>query len=66
MASSAVSLLRTEIFLAYAANWANPILGDVFKSCSRLYAIVGIAYFWVIHITAGLADVLFHKLNCFV
>ena len=59
-------LLYREVVLAYSADGANPVLGNVFKGCAWSDTAIRIANFWVIHVTAGLADVLFHKLNCFV
>ena len=56
-------LFRTEIVLAHATEGAHPILGKVLKRCSGLDAAVGVAYFWVIDITASVAYILFHFLR---
>ena len=55
-------LLDGEIVFAYAADGAYPIFGNVFKGCAGGDAAIGVAYFGVIHITAGFANVLLHKL----
>jgi hypothetical protein len=59
-------LLYREVILAYSADGAYPIFRDVFKGCAWGDAAIRIANFWVIHVTTGFANVLFHKLNCFV
>jgi hypothetical protein len=55
-------LLGREVIFAYAADGANPIFWNVFKSGAGLDTAVWVAYFGVINITASVANVLFHKL----
>ena len=50
-----------KFVLAYATEGAYPILGQVFKSGSRLDAVVGIAYGGVVLVPAHVTYVLFHK-----
>lgn len=45
---------------ACAADGANPIFGDVFKSGAGSDAAIGIAYFGVINPLAGNANIFFH------
>ena len=56
-------LLYREVVLANAADGANPVFGNVFKSCAGSDAAIGVSYFRVIHITTSVANVLFHNLN---
>ena len=53
-------LFSAEVILAYAAEWANPIFRNIFPCCARLDAIIRIAYFRVINITANIAYILIH------
>ena len=53
-----------EAVLANAAKRARPAVGKGFKRCARSDAAVGIAFCWVIDVTADIAYVLFH--NCVV
>ena len=46
--------------LAYAADRAYPILGEVFESCSRGDSVVGISDCRIILIATCTADVLIH------
>ena len=50
-----------EILFADAADGAAPVVGKVFESGARGYAVIGIALGGVIHVTADFANVLFHK-----
>ena len=49
-----------EIFFSYPADWAYPIIRNVFESRSGLYSTVGIAFGRIIYVSANLAFVLFH------
>lgn len=49
-----------EFVLTNSAERANPIFWKVLKCCSGLYAVIRIAYFGVIYITASVTNVLFH------
>ena len=60
-----VNLCFAEFILANAAERANPILWQVFKSCSGGNTILRVTYFRVILITTDITNVLFHVLNCF-
>ena len=53
--------LYGEVVLAYAADGAYPVFGDVFKGSAGGDAAVGVAYFGVINVTTGVANVLFHN-----
>lgn len=57
-----ICLLFREILLAYSAERAHPIFWQVFKSCSWINTILWVTYFWVVNITADIANVLFHNL----
>ena len=50
-----------EVLLAYSAQRANPIFRNIFPCCARLNAVVRIAYFRVIYITADSAYILIHN-----
>ena len=54
---------RREVALAYTAEGAYPILGNVFKGCACSDAAIRIAYFGVVHITAYVAHILFHRIT---
>lgn len=56
-----VVFLHREFIFADSAERANPIFRKVLKCCSGLYAVVRIAYFRVIYITASVTNVLFHN-----
>ena len=49
-----------ELILAYAAEGAYPIFRQIFEGGSGLDAIVGIAKFGIINISANIAYILFH------
>ncbi len=49
-----------EAVLANAAKRAGPAVGDGFKGSAGSDAAIGIAFFWVIDVTADVANVLFH------
>ena len=52
--------------LAYATKWTDPIIREVFESCSRGDSVVGISDCRVILITACTADVLIQTQISFV
>ncbi len=58
-----IVFFRREIVLTYSTERANPIFWKVLKCCSGLYAVVRIAYFRVIYITASVTNILFHNSN---
>ena len=49
-----------EVFLAYAAEGAYPVGGQVFEGGAGGYAIVGVALGGIILVVADVANVLFH------
>ena len=49
-----------EIVLAYAAEGAYPVGGDVLESSAGGNAAVGVAFGRVVDVTADVANVLFH------
>ena len=50
-----------EIFLAYSAQGAHPVFGNIGPCSAGSHAIVGVANFGVIYITAYYAYVFFHN-----
>lgn len=50
-----------EFVLTYSAERANPVFRNVLKCRSGLYAVIRVAYFGVIYITASVTNVLFHN-----
>ena len=56
-----LSVYGAKVFLAYTAEGATPIVRDVFKCCSRLNAVLRIAYGWVIDPSAYITYILFHS-----
>ena len=57
---SRLVFVDAEVFLAYAANGANPIFGNVFESGAGSNAGIGITFGGIVNITTGVTDVLFH------
>jgi hypothetical protein len=57
-------LLGLEAIFAYTTDGANPIIGDILKCCSWSDSAIGIAFCWVINITANFTYVL-HNSFCF-
>lgn len=57
---SRLVFVNAEVFLAYAANGANPIFGNVFESGAGSNAGIGITFSGIVNITTGVTDVLFH------
>lgn len=55
---------QVEIFFAYAAFGAFPVVGDVFKLCSGGDAVFRIAEFFIVNPAAGAAHILRHL--CFL
>lgn len=51
-----------EVFRAYATLGANPILGQIFESCSRCHTVIRITNFRIIDPTTHVAYILFHNL----
>jgi len=49
-----------EAVLADAAKRAFPAVGNGFKRSAGSDAAIGIAFFWVVDVTADVANVLFH------
>ena len=60
-----ILIFRAEVFLAYAADGAYPVLGEVFESGAGSYAVIGVAELWIIDVTAGVANILFHSVEVF-
>ena len=52
---------RFKYLFALLAQRTYPIFGEVFECSSGSYAVIGIAYGWVIDITTYFAFVLFHS-----
>lgn len=52
---------RTEIFLAYRAERANPVGGNVLKGRAGGNTIVGISLCGVVNVAANVANILFHN-----
>ncbi len=42
---------------------ANPVVGNVFESCSWCYTAFRIAYFWVVHPATYITYILFHNVS---
>lgn len=55
------NLLSFKHILAYTAYGAGPVIGDLFKRCSRSNSRIRISCFWIINITANGAYVLLHR-----
>ena len=53
-------ILFLKIFLAYAAKRTFPIIGKICEKGAGLDAVIRIAGFGIIHITANAAYILFH------
>src|SRR5574344_3109261 len=59
-------LYRAEIFLAYSAKRANPIIWDVFECCTWSDAALWITYFWIINPTTHVANIFLHNVPFFL
>lgn len=57
------SVLLLEHILAYAAQGADVVVGEVFKLCARGDAVFGFALFGIVDIVADGADVFVHSLR---
>ena len=55
-----------ETVLADAAKRAFPAVRNGLKRGARSDAAVGIAFFWVVNVTADVANILFHSCQCLV
>ena len=53
-------LLLGELVLAYAAQGADPILGEVFELGAGGNAVIGVAHLGVIALAANVAHIHFH------
>ncbi len=53
-------LLFREILFPRAAKRTNPIFGQVVEGSSGIDSVVGVSFFRVVHITAYVANILFH------
>jgi hypothetical protein len=62
----ALPLYRAEIFLAYSAKRANPIIWDVFECCTWSDAALWITYFWIINPTTHVANIFLHNVPFFL
>jgi hypothetical protein len=56
-----VSIFGRKFVFSYAALRAYPVVGQIFKGSSGGNTVVGIADRRVVHITACIADILFHR-----
>jgi hypothetical protein len=54
-------LCGLEIFLAYTADRALPILRDILESCAGCNSAIGITDFGVIFVAAKFANILLHS-----
>lgn len=60
---SNLSVHGAELVFAYSAQRANPVVGNVFESCSWCYTAFRIAYFWVVHPATYITYILFHNVS---
>lgn len=51
----------TEVFLGHTTNGANPIIGNILKSCSGFNSAIRIAYLRIIYPATYVTNVLFHN-----
>ena len=58
-------LFRREVALTYTTNGAYPVFGNVFEGGAGLDTAIGIAGFRIIDVTTDVANILFHRSNCF-
>ncbi len=58
-------LNRFKHFFTFLAKRAYPIFGQIFESRSGFNAVIGIAYFGIVYISAYFAFVLFHNFRIF-
>lgn len=55
-----LSLFRRKLILGCAANWTDPIFGQLFKSDACLNSRLGVTHFRIINITANTAYIPSH------
>lgn len=55
-----------EYFLTHSAEGANPIFGEVFKTCAGGDASFGVTNFGVVNVVTNGAKILFHSSNILV
>lgn len=55
-----------EVILANSADGAHPIIGEFLKGSTGLDAVIGIAYFGVVHVAAYVTYILLHSLQFFL
>jgi hypothetical protein len=51
-------LLGLEAIFAYTTDGANPIIGDILKCCSWSDSAIGIAFCWIVNVSANFTNVL--------
>ena len=56
-------LFSAEAVLAYAAEWAYPVLRYIFPCCSWSNSIIRIAYSRIINVTANITYILIHSIS---
>ena len=54
-------LYDAEVLLAYSAERANPVIGDVFKCCTGSDSSFGISLCGIVDPAASVTNVLFHN-----
>ena len=54
------AIIRFEIFLAYEADGAAPLLGEVFKSCSCGNVVLRVTHGGIVHPVTDEAFILLH------
>lgn len=55
-----------EVVFCYSAEWAYPIIWNIFKSCTWSDASVWVAYFWVVNVTTSFTFVFLHNVFFFI
>ena len=54
-------LLGLEAVLTYTTDGANPIIGDILKCCSWSDSAIGIAFCWIVNVSANFTNVLHNR-----
>ena len=56
---------NAELVLTYTAKWAYPILGNILKCSTGLNAVIGIAHYGIVFVSAYITYILFHTILFF-
>jgi hypothetical protein len=62
---SRCSTFRFKVSFSRTADWADPIIRDILKRCTRFYAAIGIALLRVVNIATDATNKTLYELSLF-